>query len=64
MLSNLNCFYNTDTKGCGGKKLRFHLGMVAHTWQQKQEMLESTQWVLEELTTNEKGKKEGGPHFK
>lgn len=31
VLSNPYCFYNTDTKAWGGKKLRFHLDMVAHT---------------------------------
>ena len=31
VLSNPYCFYNTFTKGWGDKKLRFHLGMVAHT---------------------------------
>lgn len=31
VLSNPYCFYNIDTKGWGGEKLGFHLGMVAHT---------------------------------
>lgn len=29
VLSNPYCFYNTDTKGWGGKKLRFHLAAEA-----------------------------------